>query len=461
MKTIFITAYNTFISRNLFNTNVLKLLKADAALRIIIFCPPHKVDLFTELYGDRNIIFEGLDMEPIIRLPFNKKLYRLSFLLENSQYVKDQRLERYWNNKNFAGHFNFLFVTSLSFLLSTIPVFHRLFRIFDFKFSDCNFLKPYFDKYKPDFLFVSDIFGEIDAWFMKGSKKWNTPVIGMVRSWDNTTTKGLLRLIPERIIVNSSTIKNELIRFHDCISDNIFIAGLPQFDSWLAGPTESREAFFSRIGADPQKSLILFAPAGAILSDTDWQLCEMLNEAVKSNRFIKPVQFLVRNHPQHPADLSKFSTNSNFIIETPGFMTKKGDNKNIELKPEDNDHLRNSIYYSDIVMYIATSLGLDSLVYNKPQILISFDGWEKKPYIQSVRRYNKEDCLDNFLKSGGAKLVETKEDWINYINEYLRDPSLDQRGRHQAVIDHMYKLDGRAGERIGNFIMDYINHRVV
>ena len=341
----------------------------------------------------------------------------------------------------------------VSYFFSSISIFRSIYRAFDFYFSERRALRPYFDKFNPDFVFAADSFGEIDIWFMKEAKSRKIPLIAMVRSWDNTTTKGILRLMPDRIIVNSLATKNELIEIHDCRADNIFVAVLPQFDAWLSGPTETREYFFAGIGADPSKKLILFAPAGAVLSDTDWQLCQILKEALENGSLPGNAQFLVRNHPQHPADLSKFAGDPSFIIETPGHMTKAGDRKNIEFRPQDSDHLRNSIYYSDIVMYVATSLGLDASIFNKPQILISFDGLEKKPYIRSVRRYNREDCLYNLVKCGGTRVVKSKEEWITAINEYLKEPVLDQAGRDETVKQHLYKIDGKSGERIAKEIL--------
>jgi len=456
MKTLIITAYNTFISRNLFNTDVLKTLKKEEGLNIVIFCRPDKVNFFQQLYGGSRVTFEGLNMDQIIRGSWNKKLYRLSFLLENSQYVKDQRLERYENNKNIAGYLNYKWVGLVSYFLSSISIFYPIYRAFDFYFSERRALRPYFDKYNPDFVFAADSFGEIDIWFMKEARSRKIPLITMVRSWDNTTTKGILRLMPDKIIVNSPAIKNELIEIHGYRAKDIFVAGLPQFDAWLSGPTETREHFFARIGADSNKKLILFAPAGAVLSDTDWQLCQILEEALKSGSLPENVQFLVRNHPQHPANLSKFAGGPSFIIENPGYMIKAGDRKNIELRPQDSDHLRNSIYYSDIVMYVATSLGLDSSVFNKPQILVSFDGFEQKPYIRSVRRYNQEDCLYNLVKCGGTRVVKSKEEWVTAIKEYLKNPALDQAGRDETVKEHLYKIDGKAGKRIAAAILGYL-----
>lgn len=456
MKTIFITAYHGFISRNIFNTDVLMILNQQPDLRVVLFVPFDKKEFISKYYGGENITVEGVDFGAEVSL--NKFWYRFGFVLENTRYVRDQRRGYLWDNKNFINYVNFWWLSFWAFSLSRFSPIKRLYRTFDYLFSPKNVFTKFFEKYNPSLVFATDVFGETDVFLIREARHRQVPVVGMVRSWDNTTTKGVLRILPEKIIVNSPIIKKELIGIHKYKSDDIFVAGLPQFDAWLSGPTETREQFFTKIGADINKRLILFAPAGSILSDTDWQLCEILKESLDNGTLPGNIQFLVRNHPQHPADLSKFSENPNFILETPGSGMKPGDYKSANLNPEENNHLRNSIYYSDVVMYVATSLGLDSSIFNKPQILISFDGWESKPYIRSVRRYNVEDCLANLAKCGGTRVVGNKEELIKAINDYLKNPTLDQEGRNKAIEDHLYKIDGKAGERIANFLINFLNH---
>jgi len=451
MKTIFITSYHGLISRNVLNTNVLKILRRQDDLKIVLLVPSNKKEFITKYYGADNVIVEGVDLDNFIEA--NKFWYRLSFLLQNTRYVRDQRKEYLWKNRNLIGYFNYWWLSFWAMILSYLPFVKKVYRWADFRFSPKDAFSEFFDKYNPSLVFATDIFGQADLLLVREAKYRGVRVIGTVRSWDNTTTKGLLRIFPEKIIVSSPTVKRELVKLHGYKQENILVVGLPQFDAWLSGPTQTREEFFAQIGADPNKRLILFAPAGSILSDTDWQLCQILKDALDDGSLPADLQFLIRNHPQHPADLSKFNPDSRFIIETPGARNMGWIDKMMELKPEENDHLRNSIYYSDIIMYVATSLGLDASVYNKPQILVSFDGYEQKPYIKSVRRYNKEDCLNKLVKCGGTRVVNNKDEWIKAINDYLTDPTLDQKGRDRVVDEHLYKIDGMAGERIVDEIL--------
>lgn len=460
MSTIFITCYHGFISRNIFNTDVLRILRNEPNLRIVIFCPTTRVKFLRKYYGGANVLVEGFDLEPIIREPRNKFWWRLGFLLQNTRYVRDQRLDHLYRNRNPWGYLNYCWVNGWAAILSKLPFIPSFYRFLDFRFSPKNLFSEFYKKYKPNLLFSTDIFSEVDALFLREGKARSIPLIGMVRSWDNTTTKGILRVMPDKIIVNGPLTKEELIRIHGVRAENVFIAGLPQFDSWLQGPQMGREEFFKKIGADPNKRLILFAPAGAILSDTDWQICQILKYAVKNGNLPPNIQFLVRNHPHHPADLSKFVSDPSFIIENPDVYAEvKSEKTGADLSPDDNAHLMHSVYYSDLVMYIATSLGLDATVFDKPQIIVSFDGWERKPYIRSVRRYHNEDNIHNLIVTGGARVVENPDELILWINKYLADPSIDESGRREIERRHMYKIDGQAGRRIAETILNFLNNQ--
>jgi hypothetical protein len=432
-------------------------LAARTDLRLVLFVPPAKVALIRGLYGAKNVIVEGLDLDPLIRSSSQKFWYRLAFLIENTQYVRDQRRERLFRHRTLLGRLNHVAVDLSARVLSRLPFVMRLYRWLDWTFGPKDAYARFFDTYTPDLVFITDLFSETDVLLYRTARSRGTRAIGMVRSWDNTTTKGIVRFVPERIIVNSDVLRGELERLHGVDPHIVSVVGSPQFDAWVGGPTMSREKFFGAIGADPAKRLVMFAPAGSNLSSTDWQLCEILRRALDDGRLPTDLQFLVRNHPQHPADLSQFAGDKRFIVEVPGTRVNPTDYKSTEISPADDEHLRNSVYYSEVVMYIATSLGLDATVFDKPQIIVSFDGWERKPHEVSINRFNSEDCLATMVSQGGTRVARSEKEWIDALSAYLADPSLDAAGRAKARDRHLYRVDGKAGERIARIVSDALH----
>ena len=79
MKTIFITCFNGFISRNILSTDAFAILKAggppahnvgearfarkaDDDIRIVIFAPEKRAPTLREEYGDANVLVEGIEI---------------------------------------------------------------------------------------------------------------------------------------------------------------------------------------------------------------------------------------------------------------------------------------------------------------------------------------------------------------------------------------------------------------
>ena len=126
--------------------------------------------------------------------------------------------------------------------------------------------------------------------------------------------------------------------------------------------------------------------------------------------------------------------------------------KDLELSLKESDHLSNTVYHANLVIYVATTLGIDALVFNKPQIIVNFDGYENKPYTLSVKRFHNEDHMKKMIACGGVKLVKNREELINQVNNYLEHPALDQEGRDKMFTQQLWKLDGNSPQRIARAV---------
>lgn len=448
MKTLFITAFQSFISKNILNTDVLKLIGNGQDLRVVIFVPKKKASFFEKYYGGENILVEGIDIPSITKSKTNTFFHKLFFLMIDSHYIWYKREDRRNTSPGIKGWIKYYYHFGVVKILSKMRFLNPVVRYLSFYLSPKNLLNTYFEQYQPSLVFSTDVFDQIDAQFLKESKSRHVPTLGMVRSWDNCYSKGLLSIIPNKLLSNNELIKDELITLHDVSPKDTTIVGCPQFDSFVTGERTSRESFFESIGVDPEKKLVVFAPAGAILSDTDWQMCEILDKAREEGKFTHPVHFFVRNHPGHPADLSRFKKNSHFTIQDPGHVFDAANPKTTELDPNDQKFLADLLFHSDLVMYVATSLSLDATVYDKPQIMIDFDGYEIKEYTKSVKRYHDEDHMKKLIATDGVRVAHDKDELIASINAYLDDPHLDNEGRNSIVKEQLYRIDGKSSERI-------------
>ncbi len=456
-KTIFVTVFHSFISKNFLNTKAFDILRNIPNIKYILLVPIAKVDYFREYFHEKNIDIVGVDNVSLSKNPIITFYSRLSHLLIHSHYLWYKKVERRDMGRNMFRYLKYYGEILFTSVFGGKKVFRNIFRYFFIKKVIVNEVSKIFDKYKPDMIFSSDVFDDNDTAFSAEARRHGIKIVGMVRSWDNCYSKGVLKIIPDILIVNNQTLLEEAVIIHDVSKKSIRISGLPQYDEFVNGTRSPREEFFKTIGADMNKRLILYAPAGSILSDTDIDICHILKNAI-TDKFIKyPVQILVRNHPHHPAFLEEFAHDKDLIVENPG-KRFSGNLKEVELTKQDAVHLGDSLYYSDIVIWTATTLGIDSLIFDKPQIAIDFDGFQNKRYTRSVRRYHHEDHMKKMIAYGGIWIVENTDELIEAINAYLDNPKIHAKERELMFRQQIMFKDGKSGERVAGFLKESIDN---
>lgn len=444
-KTVFITSFNPFATRNLLFSDAFGILNSKSDLKLVIFCPDYKKDYFEEIFLKKNAVIEGIKAEVADRQDTLFGYLNRSAISTSTLAI--HRKEILLRNKNL---FTFI-ISCLLALIGRSLFIKRVIRFLDFFTINKRKFSVYFDKYNPDLVFATDVFHIDDVHFLAEAKKRRIPTMGMVRSWDNITNKGLFRIKPGSLVVNNLIIKDEAVKYEDIEEENILVVGMPQFDCYSVAPRQSRQDFFRNLGLDSNKKTIFLAPHGKRFYKDDWQLLEIVK--------CLPYQFIVRLPPNDTVDLSRFPPTPNFFIEHPGKSFNKEIYRDREMNLEDSFQLADELFYSDLVINYGSTIAIDAAFFDKPIIIIAFDGfdgYEKKSYLQSVRRFLDFAHIKKILKTDCCKIARSKEDLVKYIEDYLADPRLDEEGRKRLVADQIGEKDGQAGRRIAGYILKIV-----
>lgn len=455
MKTVVITVLHAMVARNLLYGELLGRLAA-SGVRVVLLVPAYKRLYFEDVFKGTGAIIEPVDLDRIVDLPRNVLFHRFSFLLIRSHYLWYKRVERRDRHGGARSWFKYLFEELFVALFAGRRPARRLFRHLFARYADSSAFEDILARYRPDLVFASDQFDPADYLCVRAARKAGIKTLTMVRSWDNCYSKGVLPVLPDQLLTNTHILKEEASTLHDVPLERIEVIGLPQFDGFFFCAPTPREEFMKRIGADPAKKLVVYAPAGTILSDIDGQICEILVAAMSSGGIRHPVHLLVRNHPNHPADLSRFEDKSGITVEYPGVRFGEMP-KETELSRADQTHLRDTLAHADVLVWVATTLGIDAAVFDRPEIVINFDGYSKRPYTRSVRRFHNEDHMKKLIATGGVRVVEHPEGLVEWINRYLDDPSLDAEGRRKIIETQLVFTDGKSGERLGQAIVSALD----
>ena len=120
-------------------------------------------------------------------------------------------------------------------------------------------------------------------------------------SWDNLTSKGLLRVVPERVFVWNEIQRREASELHGIPADRIVATGAARFDEWFEQrPTRSRAAFVRQVGLDPERPFLLylcssaFVAPGEVGAVTRW----LATLRGSDDELLRSAGVVVRPHPK-------------------------------------------------------------------------------------------------------------------------------------------------------------------
>ena len=438
MKTIVVSSLHIFVSHFILGSPFWEMLKDEKGIRIVLLVPKGKKQFFQEHFGGERVIVREVAKRGGRFLSLLSD-FGISALRTRSVAIRKKRGAIGWVYKYSPKLFFFapLLKSVYPWLYATLT-FGEIY-------------KDIFEEYKPDLIFSADLFSYLDTRLMLEARARKIPVVGMVRSWDNLTTKGVFRVVPDILVVSNEIEKGEAETFHGMPTEQIRVVGIPIYDRYVRfreKPPHSRGEFYTRIAADPTKRIVLFSPMGDRFFDRntfDRDVIEMLSESIPSTH-----QLLVRFPPADSVNLEGIQPLQNVIYDRPGkqLSSDAAFFKKNELTLDDDDHLIDTLHYSDVVVVISTTLAIDAAVFDKPMVVIGFDTLDRRVKGGSAADALEYNHIQPFLESGGVKVAENPEEVRSFIERYIKDPALDTGGRERLRREQCFKIDGKSSERL-------------
>jgi CDP-glycerol glycerophosphotransferase (TagB/SpsB family) len=318
-------------------------------------------------------------------------------------------------------------------------------------------MEQLFDKHRPMLVVAANpglVFSEVPL--LRTARRRGVFSMAIDPSWDNFTNK----LIPvrqvDRLVVWNDIMKAQAIELHGYDAEAIRVAGAPQFDPHFRARTP-REEFFRRIGADPARKLIALTTTPRSLYSHHDHVLRSLVAALRGGP-LAGAQVLVRLHPRDEMEAYReFEGVAGVILEKPFRDTVKvADGLAIDVMPEHQRHLGDTLNYADAVVNVASTISIEACIFDTPVVNICFDGAEESPYVRSARRYYSFTHYVNITSRGAVRVAQSPDEMIAMVARYLADPSLDRAGRRQVVLDQCQFTDGRSAERVIQCVLDEI-----
>lgn len=440
-KTIFITSFHVLISRNILATPLLELL-GQGGVEVVLLVPDGKREFFVRQFAGPGVRVEGVPTG-LVRRDALLRYFALAGLATRTLAIK--RKTEMGGSGEWAAT-----------LAGNRGVTRCLVRRASSLLTPRRRFSTLFEQYRPALVFATDVQNENDVRLLHEAHDRGTKTVGMVRSWDNLTAKGLIRFIPELLIVNNDIIKAEAVRLHAVPAALIRVVGIPHYDRYPA-PAHPREEFSRRLGLDPAKPFLVYAPTGdryLAKNRVDREVIRIIAAALPPD-----FELLVRMPPTDSANLEAVIP-PHVIVHRPGthLSSQPGVFKLSELTRDDDDLLRDTLAYGDLVVAGPSTIVVDAAVFDTPIILVGFDGDAAPPYYESIRRYWDYDHLGPILSSGGARLARSAEELRTWLGRYLGHPSYDRTGRERIRLEQCARLDGRSSQRLAEVLLETLRN---
>ena len=443
-KKIFITVSEGMIARNILRSFVLQNLLENPKVEVGLLVSSVKALFYQREFGSPRVkIFVVSPAQSfcnrILDYFARNGYYSLTILTDQGRRLLADR-----------SYFRFFWKRLLIYVLGRFRPFHLLVRKLERFRAYSSETKNLFLNEKPDLLFATDVYSDLDLEVISAAKALRLKTVGMVRSWDNLGAGGLMQILPDLLLVWSPYLYQYAARFQSVPKEILKIVGIPHFD-WYAKKDIllSRQTFLHKFGIAAGKKVILYAGIGSLTAPHEPEVMGIISKALAAGEIKENPAVLFRPHPAFAIDRQKIAALPNIIFDDNVASYTDTKRNSWEMDKEAIVHFVNSLYHADVVIATASSIILDAVSFDKPIVGIAFDGYSKEPAWTSLSNvYRNHTHSRDLSRFGGFKIVYNPKELIHSINEYLENPHKDAGGWEKIRQEFIWKLDGQSASRV-------------
>ena len=302
---------------------------------------------------------------------------------------------------------------------------------------------------------------------MRAAKNENIKTLGLMLSWDNSTTRGYPGCKPNYVFAWTDTMKNEIIKLSDIDEDKISVTGSAQFDHYFSDVEVSRDEFNNKFRLNENIKTLFFATRGPNTYASNAEIIREICNSIRKQEILNS-QLIVRIHPLHYRDdkiekyKTLFQTYNNLENEFSDILRinypvfKKSDS-NFLLKKENSLDLHSLLKYSDVIINVFSTINIEGAIFDKPLINISYQK-NSKFYDKNIKsRYDinidfKQDHNQRILSTEGIINCWNSEELNNAINDSLKHPKKLSEKRNKIITNEVGPNKGNAAEMISHLI---------
>ncbi len=293
---------------------------------------------------------------------------------------------------------------------------------------------------KPNLIVMEEEYGQFERALIVAGKVKKIPTIAVQHGiinlyhfgytlfrnndYKNKNSKFLHCPIPDKTAIYGPRDKYFLMEKSDYSEDSLIITGQPRYDILFhVDQIYSKEKFTKKHDINQNNKIILWATQCHYFSfKENGRNFIAIFEAIQN---IKNVTLIIKQHPGEKRMYTKMIKNYlkqykiNSIITSP------------------RSDIYEQLFVSDLMLSGPSTSVLEAVVLNKPIIFLNF---------------TKEPDIVNYVECNIAIGVYEKEYLLPTIKKLLEDDSELVENRQKFIKDYLYKVDGKATERVVDLI---------
>jgi hypothetical protein len=189
-----------------------------------------------------------------------------------------------------------------------------------------------------------------------------------VWSWDHLSSKALIRVVPDRVIVWNEVQRAEAERFHGIPPEQVIVTGAQCFDQWFdRAPARVRDVFCQRVGLPSSRPFLLYV-CSALFKNSPSEAVFVLQWVDTILRSTDPrlreAAILVRPHPQR---LEEWTPEALASLARAGNVMFWGSNP---VDRESRADYFDSMYHAAAVVGLNTSALVEAAIVDRPVFTI-------------------------------------------------------------------------------------------
>lgn len=317
-------------------------------------------------------------------------------------------------------------------------------------------IERFISELRPDAVAVSPL---VDARtdltdYVEAAGRLGLPSALCVASWDNLSSKGLVRAVPDRVSVWNETQRSEAVRFHRLSAERIVITGAQSYDRWFdRRPVKTAAEVAGRYGLPEAAPLILFAGSTRQRQTEALEPSFVRNwiEALRASGRpeIAGAGVLVRPHPTNAEAWASFDTTGL------GPVTVWIRDRGLPVTDDDRAEYFEALHHAVAVVAINSTTLIEATILDTPAHTVALP--EFRELQGDLLHYG------YLLPENGGPLVEarTLDEHVRLLADDVADPGRNAPRRRAFVESFIrpFGLDQPATPRLVAFLERLADYR--